>query len=353
MNVMNATVGTAGVGEQGCARFGLGRSPLRWARTVVCTAAALIIGLSTRAVEPTAAEARLTVAAYSGPYFAGVLANPELNEASGLTASRRDPDLFWSHNDSDAGPRLYALGSDGRNRGAVTVRGATNVDWEAIRSFTWQGRSWLLIGDVGFDNGKRTVFKIYVLPEPDPSALSPEREIDAEVAWSFPFAYADGKNRDCESVGVDVNEGAIYLLEKRVFPSGLYRLPLKPATDGMQTPVRISMVDTIPQPDAELAAAKSVKASWRANATDMDFAADGSAAVVMTYSNAYLFARAAGESWIQTFAKEPQRLPLFHLDKAEPEAVCFAADSRTIFLTCEKPPAPLLRYERLAIPPTR
>ncbi len=300
-----------------------------------------------RAVEPTPAEAALAPAAYSGPVFTGVLAHPALVEASGLAASRRVPDLLWCHNDSDAGPVLYALGLDGSHRGAVRVRGGTNVDWESMQSFRYEGRSWLLVGDVGFGNGRRTRFSIFVIPEPDPARLSRWRTLTVDVAWSFAFEYSDGVARDCESVAVDVEEGALYLLEKRVYPAGLYRLPLRPTDGRVQVPELVSKVTTVPQPDFELAKIKSVKGSWRANATDMDFAADGTAAVVITYANAYYFRRLPGDSWAEAMARPPERLPTFHLETAEAEAICFGADSRTIFITCEKPPAPVLRYDPL------
>ncbi len=319
-----------------------------FSRLLASVVAWVIIGCGwCRAVEPTPAEAALAPASYSGPVFTGVLANPALNEASGLAVSRRASNLLWSHNDSDAGAVLYALGYDGSHRGTVRVRGGKNVDWESMRSFTFEGRSWLLIGDVGFDNGKRTRFSIYVIPEPDPARLSTRRDITVDVAWSFAFEYSDGMARDCESVAVDVNEQAIYLLEKRVYPAGLYRLPLRPTDGRVQVPTLVGKVTTLPQPDPELAKIKSVKASWRANVTDMDFAADGTAAVVVTYANAYYYRRAPDESWADAMARPPERLPTFHLETAEPEAICFGEDNRTIFITCEKPPAPVLRYDPL------
>lgn len=302
------------------------------------------------AVEPTPEESRLKVANYSGPYFAGTLQNHALDEASGLTASRRTSDLLWSHNDSDAGPTLFALGADGRHRGSVNVLGAQNVDWEGIRSFTHDGQAWLLIGDVGFKDGKRTSFTIYVLPEPDPAWLSPQHAIDVPLHYSFSFAYADHAARDCESIAVDVGEQAIYLLEKRTYPNALYRLPLHPDGPKDPTPTLVAEIHSLPQPSAELRETRSVKASWRANPTDMDFAADGSAAVIVTYCNAYLYPRAPGQSWAEALNQPPQRLPTFHLDRAEPEAICFASDNRTLFLTGEKPPAPVLRYEPLNMP---
>jgi hypothetical protein len=75
----------------------------------------------------------------------------------------------------------------------------------------------------------------------------------------------------------------------------------------------------------------------------MDVSPDGSTAVVLTYKNGYIFQRMAGEDWAQAFKKIPQLIRLPRLRQAE--ALCFAADGRTLFVTSEKIPAPLLRLD--------
>src|SRR5690606_16613699 len=57
---------------------------------------------------PTAAE----------PVRVGTVASSHVVEASGLVASRKQPDVLWVHNDSGNAATLYALGRDGRNRGS-------------------------------------------------------------------------------------------------------------------------------------------------------------------------------------------------------------------------------------------
>ena len=44
---------------------------------------------------------------------------------------------WWAVNDSGDEPRLYALRKDGRDRGTLRVRGATNTDWEDLAAFTF------------------------------------------------------------------------------------------------------------------------------------------------------------------------------------------------------------------------
>jgi hypothetical protein len=75
----------------------------------------------------------------------------------------------------------------------------------------------------------------------------------------------------------------------------------------------------------------------------MDFAPDGSAAVVLTYGDTLLFPRAGNESWADALAKPPVALAPHDLPQAE--AACFSADGRAVFVGSEESMR-LLRYER-------
>jgi hypothetical protein len=74
----------------------------------------------------------------------------------------------------------------------------------------------------------------------------------------------------------------------------------------------------------------------------MDFAPDGSAAVVLTYGDVCLFPRNPGETWTDALSRKPQVLPPHGLTQAE--AVAFAQDSRTLYLTSEGANSAILRY---------
>src|SRR5205085_4228948 len=70
--------------------------------------------------------------AYAAPARLADLEDRAITESSGIVASRRNPDIFWTHNDSGDGPLLYAFDRKGRSRGRWRVTDAQAIDWEDI-----------------------------------------------------------------------------------------------------------------------------------------------------------------------------------------------------------------------------
>lgn len=235
-----------------------------------------------------------------------------VREVSGLAVSRRDSRIYWAHEDSYTSPVLHAFEADGRARGSLRVAGAENIDWEDVASFTLDGRAWLLIADVGDNQGVRTNCSLLVVAEPDPAELSPDRELVATVAWRVPVSYADGP-RDCEAVAVDAREGRVYLLAKRVTPHGLYVLPLREASGG--APVgpaeRVGELTGFPAAEGSRRMLPVPSGAYRAQPTGMDFAADGSAAVITTYGEVLLYPKNDDESWARALSR-PGRVLASH-----------------------------------------
>ena len=85
-------------------------------------------------------EPAATCPAAEQPVIVGTLAVPEINEASGLAASRRFPGVFYAHNDSGAAPRGYALREDGSLIATLELTGALAQDWEDSGHWTRTGR---------------------------------------------------------------------------------------------------------------------------------------------------------------------------------------------------------------------
>jgi hypothetical protein len=273
----------------------------------------------------------------------GYLANRELNEVSGLACSRLRSDVLWTINDSGSGPFIYAANTQGAHLGKVRVLDAQNQDWEDLASFRLRDTSYLLIADVGDNDEIRSDYFIYVTEEPaitekiDPSGQS--------IAWQYRirFKYEDG-SRDCESVAVDLQGQRILLLSKRNVPPILYALPLfTQSRNNIQVAKRLTAVTAIPQPTLQDVIEDPRFGYYRSQPTAMDVSPDGSTAVILTYKNAYRFQRTVGENWAQVFKEVPQLIRLPRLRQAE--ALCFAADGRTLFVTSEKIPAPLLRLD--------
>ena len=122
--------------------------------------------------------------AVSGPLISetGRLENKNLDEASGLAASQRAADLFWSIND-DGPAVVYALNPAGQHLGKVEILDAKNRDWEDIASFSLDGVAYLAIADIGDNGSKHKHLSLYVVEEPDPE------QDDVEVAWQIDFVY--------------------------------------------------------------------------------------------------------------------------------------------------------------------
>lgn len=284
---------------------------------------------------------RLEPAGYRGPFDAGRMAEPRNRESSGLAASRRAPGRLWTHADSGGEPVLHALDFSGRARGAVRLGGVSNRDWEDLASFEQDGLAWLCVGDIGDNAGVHPQVRLHFLPEPDPAALHPAAVTELAPAYTLDVIYEDGP-RDCEALAVDAREGAVYLLSKREAVPRLYRVPLAPSS----TPVVarfVGEVPHLPQPNAAQRTLKIPTGLYRGSPCGMDFAADGSAAIVVTYGDVLLFPRAADESWAAALARPPRRLPPHRLLQAE--AVCFTADGRAVFVSSEMT-AKLRRYDR-------
>ena len=280
------------------------------------------------------------------PVVAGRIEAPSHRETSGLAASHRAPDLLWTHDDGGHDPVVHAISTQGTWRGALRLEGVANNDWEDIASFELDGRAWLLVGDVGDNRASRPAVMLHVVEEPPPEQLASARELHAAPAYTISFVYPDGP-RDCESVAVDPAERSIYLLSKRDAVPRLYRLPLqRPAT---AQPVRAEFVGLVPH-IPEVPAAERLRAGHLKHGalpTAMDFAPDGSAAVVLTYAEPLLFPRRRGQSWAEALAGEPVALAPHHLPQAE--GACFSRDGTQLYVASERS-RDLLRYERPATP---
>lgn len=264
-----------------------------------------------------------------------------ITESSGLAASRRDPHLFWTHNDSGGEPVLYGIQPNGMRRGDLRITGVSNIDWEDLASFELAGKAWLLIADTGDNRGVRSDCALYVVAEPDPAQLIPFEELSVPVAWKIQVSYPDGPH-DCEAVAVDAKAGMVYLLTKRTNPPVLLTVPLRPTSPGPCIAQPVARLHNFPKPAAMQKLLPIPSGHYRDEPTAMDFAPDGSAAVILTYGDVCLFPRNPGVTWTAALSRKPQMLSPHGLTQAE--AVAFAQDGRTIYVTSEGAGTAIMRY---------
>ena len=251
------------------------------------------------------------------------LANQEVCESSGLACSRLKAGVFWTHNDSGGGPRLYAFNSDGDHLATYTVTGAGARDWEDMASLQVGDGSFLVIADVGDNIWSRKRCTLYVVPEPPVGTKEQPASGEVRVAQRIDFTYSDGP-RDCEAVAIDPTRGTIYLVSKEGLKCGVYEM-LWPRDDaGPAEPLVAKRIAEIKMPPA----------------VAMDISPDGRRAVVLTYVEAYEFTRGPKETWAAAFARTPRKLDMPRRNQGE--SICYGRDGKTFYLTSEFAPTPLL-----------
>ena len=98
----------------------------------------------------------------------GLIDNDQIAEASGIAASRKNPGVLWTHNDSGDNNRIFAINLKGQHLGEYRVGFIANRDLEdmAVGPGPQDGEQYIFLGDIG-DNGAEYYIKyIYRIPEP-------------------------------------------------------------------------------------------------------------------------------------------------------------------------------------------
>ncbi|MFE6836417.1 WD40 repeat domain-containing protein [Streptomyces sp. NPDC057705] len=198
------------------------RMPLPSAAAAAVAAAALVV------LPGTASAAEVPAASFT-------ISDPRIKESSGLAASRIHPGVYWTHNDSDDGPYVYAVDSaTGRTVARVTLTGIGKPrDVEAI-SLGPDGQ--LYVGDIG-DNRNGTWDHVWIYRFPEPRQLG---DVTVKAA-QFTVRYADGA-RNAESLMVHPVTGRVYIASKDESKGGLYEGPVELSADGSNVFRRVADV---------------------------------------------------------------------------------------------------------------
>ncbi|MFE6775348.1 hypothetical protein [Streptomyces sp. NPDC057702] len=223
-----------------------------------------------------------------------------ITESSGLAASRAHPGVYWTHNDSDDGPFVYAVDSEtGRTVATVTLRGIGDPrDVEAV-SVGPDGR--VYVADIG-DNLGGTWPKVWIYAFPEPKRLA-----DITVTATQYTVQYEGGPRDAEAMMVHPKTGRVYIVSKREEGGGLYAGPARLAATGVNRFERIGEVGM-----------------W---VTDGAFSPDGAHLVLRGYFEAVLFDWRGGKP---KKIGEP-RLPI----QRQGESVTYSPDGGTLMYGTE------------------
>ncbi len=231
---------------------------------------------------------------FAAPDTLGTITDPRLDELSGVVLSRRQPGVLWAHNDSGAGPTLYALDSEGELLAEVELEGAEAVDWEdiALGPGPEAGVDYLYVGDIGDNRRRRSSVTIYRLAEPDVREGSGTLRRRAEPL----LLHYDKRPANAEALLVDPEDGTIYVLTKDGGAAALYR-----------------------EEGGVLRYVQAVDAGEEALVTAADISADGRRIALRTYNRGYLWRRGPGESIADALGRPP--CPIGVAEEPQGEAI--------------------------------
>jgi hypothetical protein len=207
---------------------------------------------------------------FASPTAAASVSASALTESSGLAQSRRNPRVWWTHNDSGDSAVLYAFQKNGTYLGASSVGGITATDWEDMSAgpCPTSAGSCLYVGDIGDNSQSRSYVKVYAIPEPLPGATA-----TVEATWRV--NYPDGP-RNAETLLVHPLTGDIYLVTKDSDGhSGVFRVPDAAADAPSGTSVSAEEVAELDFPTSDPLA------------TGGDWSRDGRSLVIRTYGSIF------------------------------------------------------------------
>lgn len=184
----------------------------------------------------------------------GAFQSSSVTESSGVIASRRLRNVFWTHND-DGPAVLYAFTADGTVLSHWTIEGLKIRDWEDI---AWAaGR--IYVADIGKSHGEPG--DVYLVAEP-----SPRKSGTLRVLRRWKLVYP-GDSFDSESFFVSRRHG--YLVEKEGGKAHVWRFNLIGRTAGQLE--------------------KQCELNTDAPVTGADITRDNRRLAVITGAGAYLF----------------------------------------------------------------
>jgi hypothetical protein len=261
----------------------------------------------------------------------------EVKETSGVAPSHFSPDVFWTHNDSGHGPRVYAFRLAEADRkqkvaadlGSVELRGAPSVDWEDIAAGPNHQLYILDGGDNPPPRRKDKSIIRFIEPQIDPAG-APVRLPARWEAARFEYPDLDQPNKpakqddaryDAECLLVHPTTGDIYIVTKRGANNRaiakLYRLPAATIRWDRRTVHTLQFVADLSKqiPGTSLGGVAGM-------VTGGAISADGQHAVIRTYLAACLFTLPAGRPFEEIFQQKPRLISL--AGETQGEGICFA-----------------------------
>jgi hypothetical protein len=240
----------------------------------------------------------------------GKLANPLLEEVSGLVASHRYPNRLYVHTDSGGESAVFVLDTLGNELGRLDLSGLKNRDWEDIAIGPGpNGSSYIYVAEIGDNEAKYEEIYLYRFAEPELLQAIPSTAID-QVILQYP-----GGPKDSETLLADPITGTLFLVSKREPKNALYQVP---ATAFEKVS---AMLEKVLEFDFNSSVAG-------------DISKDGSQILIKTYLAVFYWKRTDKQSLVEALKAVPMRLP--YVPEPQGEAIGFNAKGNAYYTLSEK-----------------
>ena len=258
---------------------------------------------------------------FGQPVNAGAISEGEIDELSGLAASKLHPGIIYAHNDSGDSSRLFAMTETGVARGQFKLMGNPAAhDWEDIAVGPCPAGSCVFVGDIGDNNQVRDNLAVFRISEPEVTAAADVGTV--QVAYDrFAFQYPGGAKHNAETLLVHPMTGVVYVLTKP--PSGaseVYRFPMP--LDASSTATLVKVADL------------SVPAAGDSLLTGGDIDPCGQALLLRLYNRLVVLKLPDGQPFEAIFTAAPQGVPVSAAE-VQGEAVCWSLDGKSLFTASE------------------
>lgn len=238
--------------------------------------------------------------------------NKKLEEVSGLAASRTNPGLLWTHNDSGNRAEVLLIDENLTIKLTVTLDKVINRDWEdiAVGPGPEAGKTYIYVADIG-DNMAIFPYKIvYRFEEPKFKDGTDKLTITKFDRIVFQLDV----KKDTESLLLDPKTKNLYVVSKREKPVYVYELKYPYSTADTLTAKKIGSI-----PFGEIVAA--------------DFSADGTEVLMKNYSNVFYW-NVNKEELASALKRKPSIVN--YEEEPQGESVAFARDGSGFYTISEK-----------------
>ena len=238
-----------------------------------------------------------------------------INEASGLSASRKNSGVLWTHNDSGDLPRIFAMNLSGDHLGVFNLQNAENYDWEDIAAGPGpvEGEKYLYIGDIGDNSKVRSSVSVYRMQEPVVDQNQTAITMDVSDVDKLIMQYPDNQTYDAETLMIDPVSGDIFIVTKN--KSGSSKVFRNPSPHSSNTAVTLEEVATVGLGTSILYAI-----------TGGDISADGGMIILRSYSNAVILDRVISADLGSAFSGVKCYVPVNESLAQQGEAIAFDPD---------------------------